>query len=451
MTPSLDIAQDGNLFPREELLEAAAGADWRDQSVPMRAWVTASFGLALLAAGLPNLKTLYPAPTEFAATGDYIGFHPVHLLARTLGTMGLGIEATFFLISALCLGAAMGAIGVALRAFGYAGRTAFAIALLTCLSQALTEHARLPSDYLPGVITSALLLAAMAMPKDRGEVGMRGYAVRISVAWLLACFVSKDALALFPILVIACAAAPVEGKRGRKWIAPLVLAASFGMLMAIPAIFGNDPGSRPIPGAQPRSGLDGWITLWGLWPLALLSVQRAPEELPAPPWVKGWFLLAIGWSVLGVVWLPSSPTFVAPIVACIAANGLTRVGDSARVAQVLAVCLVFQLAATVTFAFVGQHTRLGTFAEGPGQVKPDDVILVDSDTHPDLAYLLRRRHGFDVKEPGKWGIVPPDQERNPQRILEVPSGLGRPEATHWLIRSTGEVLPKADGPSESNE
>ena len=33
----LDIAQDGNLFPREDLLEAVADSDWRDRPVPIAA------------------------------------------------------------------------------------------------------------------------------------------------------------------------------------------------------------------------------------------------------------------------------------------------------------------------------------------------------------------------------------------------------------------------------
>lgn len=451
MASSLDIAQDGNLFPREELLEAAAGADWRDRSVPARAWVAASLGLALLAAGLPNLRTLYTAPTDFAATGDYIDFHPIHLLARTLGGMGLGIEATLFWISALSLGAAMMAIGLALRAFGFAGRTAFPIALLTCLSQSLTEHARLPSDYLPGLCGSALLLAAMAMPKDQGEDGLRGYAVRISAVWLLACWVSKDALALFPILVIACAGRPVRSSRARKWIMPLAVAAGLAALLAVPGIFGNDPGERPVPGAHPHSGVDGLITLWALWPLALLSMSRAPEEMPAPKWAAAWFFLGAAWSVLGVLWLPSSPTFLAPMVACMAANGLARIGDSLRAGKMLLMCFTLQLVTTGTFVFLVTGRYQGPLAEGPGQVRTGDAIALDPSTHPELAFLLRRRHGFQVLETKPPASLLTEGPGHDARFLEVPSQPGDPRATHWLIESTGEVLPKAGLSPEWNE
>lgn len=446
MASPIDIAQDGNLFPREQLLEAAAGADWRDQGVPTRAWAAASLGVALLAAGLPNLRTLYTAPTAFAATGDYMGLHPIHLLARALGSLGLGIEATFFWISALSLGAAMVALGVALRAFGFAGRTAFPIALLTCLSQTLTEHARLPSDYLPGVCSSGLLLAAMAMPKDPGETGLRGYAVRISAVWLLACWVSKDALALFPVLVIACAGAPTEGPRGRKWIMPLALAAGFAALLAVPGIFGNDPGDRPIPGAHPHSGIDGMITLWALWPLALLSMNRSPEELPAPRWVTAWFFLGAAWSLLGIFWLPSSPTFLAPIVACMAANGLVRIGDSLRAGKMLVMCFTLQIVTAGTFFLLGPGSGryTGPLAEGPGQLRPGDAIVLDPAEHPELAYLLRRRHGFEVIETkAPTSLLAEDRNTN-GRLVELPGQLGQPRhlrATHRLIESSGEVDP----------
>ena len=50
---SFDIANDGNLFPREDLLEAVARSDWRDREVPAIAWILTGVGLSLLAAGLP--------------------------------------------------------------------------------------------------------------------------------------------------------------------------------------------------------------------------------------------------------------------------------------------------------------------------------------------------------------------------------------------------------------
>ena len=65
---SFDIANDGNLFPREDLLEAVARSDWRDREVPTKAWLMTGIGISLVAAGTPIADVLIRSTTEFAAT-----------------------------------------------------------------------------------------------------------------------------------------------------------------------------------------------------------------------------------------------------------------------------------------------------------------------------------------------------------------------------------------------
>ena len=118
MERPLDIAQDGELFPREELLDAVAGADWRDLPVRLVAWLAVAAGAGLALAGFPEQFDLLKGPTSFAASGDGVAAHPLHLLAHAIGRAGVGIEAAFFGLSALGVGAAFLALGAALRAVG---------------------------------------------------------------------------------------------------------------------------------------------------------------------------------------------------------------------------------------------------------------------------------------------------------------------------------------------
>ena len=50
----LDIGQDGELFPREELLNAVAGADWRDLPMRLVAWLAVAAGATLASPDSPS-------------------------------------------------------------------------------------------------------------------------------------------------------------------------------------------------------------------------------------------------------------------------------------------------------------------------------------------------------------------------------------------------------------
>ena len=182
----MDIAQDGNLFPREDILEAVAQSDWRDQDVPIGAWALTAVGLAALALGTPILAPLAMEPTEFAAAGERLWAHPLHAVARTIGRAGLGIESAWYLISALFLGLSLPALGGALCLLGVGARLALVTSLVTLLTPITLGHVQLPSDFTAGVFGASVVLGLCCAPSDPGHSGERGYGLRLAAALVLA-------------------------------------------------------------------------------------------------------------------------------------------------------------------------------------------------------------------------------------------------------------------------
>ncbi|MEM8714119.1 MAG: hypothetical protein AAGG01_24505, partial [Planctomycetota bacterium] len=216
----MDIAQDGNLFPREDILEAVAQSDWRDQPVHLGAWVLGGLGLSVMALGAPVLEPIAMGATRHAAEGGALWLEPLHALARFVGTSGVGIETAWYWLSALSLGLAFPTLGAALRTLGVGARLAFVVALLAVICPLLWTHGRLPSDFGWGVFGSALALLLVCAPSDPGPMGERGYGMRLGAGLLAATLLHPGSLALAVPLVAAAQ------ERG-KWRATLPLSVAF--------------------------------------------------------------------------------------------------------------------------------------------------------------------------------------------------------------------------------
>lgn len=379
---AFDIANDGNLFPREDLLEAVARSDWRDREVPAVAWVVTAIGVALLAAGRPVADVLVRSTTEFAA--EQAGpLAPLHAAMGAVGRAGLGVEAAAFLVAALALGATVPALGLALRAAGFRGRLAYVSALIGAASPTLVMHGRLPSDGPVVALSSALLLAAVAAPRDPGPQGRRGYLVRVGMAAVL--------------LLASCG--------GSRWAAL---------------------GAAGEPVLGPAADL---LLLGGA---ALLAVPvawwRSEEEEPPPSWLVLWLVLG---AVLAVLAGAQAGAALVPALTLLVANALARRARPDGALRWAVGVLAAQLALAVALdAWAPADTRCFA-ATNRGETRPDDVVLTrDPDT--DAAYLLRRRLGLPVTNAAP--------ESAAGRVLHV--DFDADGATRWTLDlTTGEVRP----------
>lgn len=386
----MDIAQDGNLFPREDILEAVAQSDWRDQPVPAGAWCLTAVGLVVIALGMPVLAPLAMEPTTFAAAEPRPWLNPLHGLAALGGRLGIGIESTWYLISALCLGASLPLLGGALRILGIGPRLALVTGFLTMLSPVVLLHGRLPSDFTAGVLGSCLALAFAFAPSDTGAAGSRGYGVRLGLALLVAVlFHPLNGLLAVPLLFAA------KARGGRIALIPVVIASVFACA-ALPNLTAASAG-------QVLRGMDFYV---GLGPLVLclpLAWSGAREESPPPFWLTAW--LAVGavasigtaFEAAGTTG-PAAPMLI-PVVAALVASTLSRFArpdNTFRAAAAIAAGTAGLIAASPWLSSPTEHRGLAEAA--PSLFQPGDVVFVDNESSADsAAYLVRRRFGVPVE------------------------------------------------------
>lgn len=344
---SFDIANDGNLFPREDLLEAVARSDWRDREVPTKAWLMTGIGISLVAAGTPIADVLIRSTTEFAATSAG-PLAPLHASLAAVGRSGVGIEAAAFLMSAVALGATLPALGLALRAAGFSGRVAFTSALLALMSPLLLMHGRLPSDGAVVALGGTLLLAAIAAPRDAGRSGRTGHMVRVGLAagvLLALCGMSRAAAVQANEVVFG------------RWVDLALLGG--GALLVVPL---------------------GWA--------------RQEEEAPPPLWLVAWLVLS---AVVAVLAGAQAGAALVPGLAILIANALARRArpDGAlRWAAMLGAVQAGLIVATIAWAPADTDSFAAT---GAGDVQVGDTVVVE-DLDTDDAYLIRRRLGAQVQD-----------------------------------------------------
>jgi len=341
----LDIANDGNLFPREDLLEAVARSDWRDREVPAAAWVLTGAGISLLAAGTPLAEILIRSTTEFAADSAS-PLAPFHAALAAIGRSGIGIEAAAFLASALALGATLPAVGLALKAAGFNGRVAFVSALIAVLSPLLLMHGRLPSDGPLVALSSALLLAAIAAPHDGGRSGRRGYRIRLAVA----------AAGLLALCGMSRATAAPDAE----------------------VIFGT------------------WVDLALLGGAALLVVPlgwlRQEEEAPPPPWLVAWLAASVA---LALIAGAQAGATLVPALALLTANALSRRARPDGALRWAAALAAAQVTLAVMAVRLAPADTTYFAATSAGEFEAGDIAVVE-DLDSDEAYLLQRRLGVTV-------------------------------------------------------
>lgn len=410
MQPPFDPAHDGNLFPREDLLEAVAESDWRDRPTPLIAWIALAVGIAALSLGTPLARVVFAAETEAAAAleGAASWGAPVLALCAALGRgLGLGIEAALFGVAALGAGAFVLATGVALRAFGFGGRLALCSTLLASLTGLMVFGGRLPTLTVPLAASAALCLAACAAPLDPGPRGARGFGLRVGLSALFAVLVAPEAVVLLVPAWLALYARPLPELRGHA------LRAAGGFLalaMVVAALAPTPPGPDGVPPAwvgRARTtvlpGLDGaWPGLGGIgltawlaagalvlaWPLSLI---REDEESGPPLWLHLWVGVALAASFLSV----RAAAIALPALAALTANALAR---RARPDGALRLALGFFVLQAAVLLWVGRGLARtdSPFAEGSAPLTASDVVLVNN-PHADGAYLLRRRLGVRVE------------------------------------------------------
>ncbi|QDV04952.1 hypothetical protein Poly30_04470 [Planctomycetes bacterium Poly30] len=407
----MDIAQDGNLFPREDILEAVAQSDWRDQPVPAAAWWITSIGLAVLAFGTPVLAPLAMEPTTFAAARDRLAVHPLHALAGWIGGLGIGIESAWYLLSALGFGLSLPVLGVALRWLGIGPRLALVTALVSLFTPIAVLHGRLPSDFTAGVLGSSVVLAMAFAPSDPGRAGNRGYGIRLALAFLIAVLLHPFNLALIVPLLFAA--------RARGGITAMLPVIGAGFLAAITA-----PDLMAASAGQVLRRTDALLGFGGLIVPTVLAWRGSREEEPPPTWLGVWWGVALAVSIFSSVSGkgPASPMLL-PAYAALVAGALARFArpDNAfRVAGALAVLHAALIAAlpwlqTPTDSMGLAAARPALFEEG------DHVRLTPAQDATTAAYLLRRRFGLPVDLVGE-PMTPPSR----RTIGLAPNALGLP-------------------------
>ena len=369
MSDSLDIAQDGHLFPRQEVTRevarAIASEDWRDRPVPFVAWALAALGVTLVALGLPIERVLVTAPTEFAAEGSRLGAQsPLHALARALGATGIGIEAAFFALSATAFGASLLALGAVLRSVGLGGRLGFVCALIALASPLVVHHARLPSTVTFAVLGSSLVMWALV---DRRRASVTRVAIGLVGAWLLA-------------------------------------ASTFGAGAA----------------QDPFGGIDGLPALGALWAALPLTyfVRSAEESLP-PVWLMAWCVASLVCAVACDV--PGGAAV--PAFAVLLAGALIRFARAEVAGRVAAGTLAIQ-AGLAILVVTPRPNVPALLADGINSLDRGDAVVLSARWPKDLQrYLLERRVGAEVIE-SRGGIdwLRAEREGRLRPLISSPTG-----------------------------
>lgn len=383
----MDIAQDGNLFPREDILEAVAQSDWRDQPVPAAAWWLTAVGLVTLALGMPALQPLAMQPTASAGAGEGLALHPLHALSAWTGGLGIGIESTWYILSALFWGLSLPLLGGALRVMGIGPRLALVTSLLALLTPVTVLHGRLPSDFTAGVFGSILVLAMAFAPSDPGRAGHRGYGVRLALALGVAVLLHPLNFALMLPLLLAARA-----RGGITSMVPVVLASFLGAMVA-----------PSVGWASAGEVLRRWDVAVGLGALltpAVLAWASSREESPPPLWLTVWFVLGIGGSIyLALVDSGPCAPMLIPASAALVASVLARFARPDNSFRVAAVVALVQALLIMGLPWLQTSTRAGGLAAArPDLFRAGDHLHVtDQQSKTQAAYLVRRRFGIQVE------------------------------------------------------
>ncbi len=394
----MDIAQDGNLFPREDILEAVAQSDWRDQPVPAAAWALTAMGLALLAFGTPTLAPLAMEPATFASAGNRLWAHPLHGVARILAQAGLGIESAWYLISALFLGLSLPALGGALRVVGIGARLSLVVSLVSLLTPIALGHGQLPSDFTAGIFGASIVLGLCCAPSDPGASGARGYGVRLGASLLVATALHPLNVALVPALLLAA-----KARAGLAAVVPVLVCSVAAVFFAVDATITSAGPILPTLFGACLLGYGGLIVL------SFLAWSTEKEESPPPLWLTVQWISGIVLSV-AMVFLdaPMLPMLVVASAA-LASSVLARFARPDNAFRALGLALVAQLLLLGAAGLLRPSLATAGLAHAqPTLFRPGDIFFTDrANERSPAVYLIRGRFGhsvFLVDEPltGPW-------------------------------------------------
>lgn len=403
-TSSFDRAQDGNLFPREDLLEAVAHSDWRDVPVPFAAWALLVLGAIVLALGLPIEDALAPATTELAARLAEGPWYEAPLLAglAALGRATVGIEAALFGYSALGAGLAIACVGLCLRAFGFRGRLALFVAILAGLSPAIAVGGRLPTLSTMDVAAVALLLAACAAPFDPGRRGAVGYGLRVGAAYLFGVLIAPDCGGLWLIVPLLAGPARVRDEVRWRFLWTVLVVGVLASLFSADRPVDGSPGALFFAAHKTALGLAlGAGALLVAWPI---SRVRDAEEAGAPAYLHASIAFPLALTFLRTGTLAPA----VPALAVFTANALARRARPDNATRWAGALLAAQVGALAIVLAALPRTDVDLEALEPTPRAGDVVVVDEGALYGDLAVLLRRRIGAEVVPAS--GFVPGEIE-----------------------------------------
>jgi hypothetical protein len=411
MQRPLDIAQDGGLFPREELLRAVADADWRERSVPPLGLVCLAIGLALCALAAPIHRPW--VALDVASTlvhGAPTHLHLPGLVARALTGLGLPVESAWLLVAAVGAGAAPLALFALARTLGVGPRLALGAALVAAALPTSTLGAVLPVAHGFGVMAASLVLReALAARPPR---------------WLvlgLAAALHPEAACLVPLVLIGRGARvgsgagegggatsplrPSPSSRSTPLLAAAAAAITAGsLLVAVTRV-------QRVGAVAPELldlGPGGLASLFVLAPAALGALllftprSHPGEEAAAPRALVAAVpvaLLAVGTSalILGRGW-PGLVTGEAltPLALLGLANVSNRCADPGRAARVVLGAAGFAVIASLALQLAARASDQGaavTALQRTIQARGLEGALQATEVAPLERYLLYVRFG----------------------------------------------------------
>ena len=341
---SLDIAQDGDLFPRDRIAEAVADADWRERRLPWAALAALALGVTLLVWATPVARPLVAQDVVATLDAATRVTEPVGGLARWLSREARGPEAAWSWIQGVAAGSALVLlVGMARRIVG--PRLALAAGLAAALAPLYVIGTRLPCrGWVEGALATWLLGRALGADRAAGVRLRLGPSLVVFSAW---CASSLQLAALAAVL-LAIGPAHLRAERGpRGALAVIALAAVVATIVRRElAVRAFDPVL-----AQLTPGIAGLAL--GVAPslvvcLALFARgSNAAEEAPAPLWLRTAACAVVATIALSAMFgLPWTGTALVPLAALGLANLANRRTDPRAALSLVVGAAVMALAAS---------------------------------------------------------------------------------------------------------
>jgi len=355
---SLDVAQDGHLFPRTEVLDAVARADWRERPVRLIALVCLAAGLVLLALALPIARPMSALDVAWTAGQRAPWLHAPHLLAWVFTRLGSTPEQAWYSVSALGSAAAVPFTYLVARELRVGPLLAGTVAALAAVQPMALLASTLPSAYGFGVAAgSALLLGVLrTVAGCSGPAGVDGSQGLARLGWVClgAIWLSAEACVLLPgALLAAWSATRDRPARRPAWTA-------FAILAGLSVAYGCVGVAQRVAELEATEALLLELTWPRMW-LALASLPcvlgallvlmqpgREPEERRAPLWLRAAATAGLlGFALGQVLPLPVLGAPLVPLGLLGLANTLNRVTDPGRAALLAIVAGAFAVAPSI--------------------------------------------------------------------------------------------------------